>query len=188
MTMTETKTDVRLMTADELLRLYSKGVRGELIRGELYKTMPAGIEHGEIVMKLGAELIAFVKARRSGRIAGSDSGVLLEQDPDTVREPDIAFFSESKIPAGTRVRGYAEVVPDLVVEVVSPNNSTREINDKALMWISHGVRLVWVVYPDSRTIALYTHDGPVTVLTDTDALNGQEVLPGFTCNVADIFD
>ena len=82
-------------------------------------------------MKLGAELIAFVKARRSGRIAGSDSGVLLEQDPDTVREPDIAFFSESKIPAGTRVRGYAEVVPDLVVEVVSPSNSNHEIYDKA---------------------------------------------------------
>lgn len=188
MTMTETKTDVRLMTADELLRLYSKGVRGELIRGELYKAMPAGMEHGEIVMKLGAELTVFVKARRSGRIAGSDSGVLLEQDPDTVREPDIAFFSESKISAETRVRGYAEVVPDLVVEVVSPSNSNHEIYDKARMWISHGVRLVWVIYPDSRTVAIHTHDGPVTVLTDTDTLEGQEVLPGFTCNIADIFD
>ena len=51
------------------------------------------------------------------------------------------------MPLGTRITGYAEVVPDLVVEVVSPNNSLREVNDKALMWLSYGARLVWVVNP-----------------------------------------
>ena len=188
MTITRTKTAPKLITADELLRLYSKGVRGELIRGELYRTMPAGGEHGEIVMKLGAELTAFVKARRSGRVAGSDSGVLLEQVPDTVREPDIAFFSVDKIPANTRVTGYYEVIPDLVVEVVSPNNTDREIYDKARMWLSYGVRIVWVIYPDTRTVAIHSQDAPVTVLNDTDTLDGQDVLPSFTCNIANIFD
>ena len=188
MTITETKADAKLITADELLQLYSKGVQGELIRGELCRTMPAGGEHGEIVVNLAYQLQSFVKPRGLGRIAASDSGVWLERDPDTVREPDIAFISTGKIPADARITGYYEVAPDLVVEVVSPNNTDREINDKAKMWLSHGVQLVWVVYPDTRTVAIHPHDGPVTVLSDTETLDGQDILPGFTCNIADIFD
>ena len=137
-----TRTDTKRLTADDLLRLYSEGVRGELIRGELCQTMPTGQEHGEIVMNLGALLRVFIKPRRLGRLTGSDSGVWLERDPDTVREPDIAYFSAEKMPPGVRVTGYAEVVPDLVVEVASPSDSLREINDKALMWLSYGVSLV----------------------------------------------
>ena len=188
MTITTAKTDVDLLTADDLLRLYDQGVRGELVRGVLCETMPTGMEHGEIVANLVYQLQLFVKPRNLGRIAASDIGVWLERDPDTVREPDIAFFSASKIPAGTRVRGYAEVIPDLIVEVVSPNDSTSEINDKARMWLSHGVGLVWVLHPDTRTIEIHPREGEVIVLGDTDALDGQDVLPGFACNIADIFD
>ena len=75
-TMTETK----LLTAADLLRLYGKGVRGELIRGVLCETMPAGGEHGEIIMNLGGELRNFIKPRRLGRLAGSDSGIWLERE------------------------------------------------------------------------------------------------------------
>ena len=183
-TMTETK----LMTAADLLRLYGKGVRGELIRGVLCETMPSGQEHGEIVMNLGGELRNFIKPRRLGRLVGSDSGVWLERDPDTVREPDIAFFSRQKIPPGVRITGYSEVVPDLVVEVKSPSDSMREVFDKARMWSSFGVPLVWVLYPDSRTVAVHPTGGPVSTLTDADALTGGDVLPGFTCNISEIFD
>ena len=65
----------------------------------------------------------FIKPRKLGSLTASDSGVWLERDPDTVREPDIAYFSAEKMPRGVRVTGYAEVAPDLVVEVVSPNNT-----------------------------------------------------------------
>ena len=188
MTITGTKTEAKLLTAGDLLRLYGKGVRGELIRGELCETMPTGGEHGEVVVNLVIALGNFVKPRSLGRIAASDSGVWLERDPDTVREPDIAFFSTDKIPAGVRVTGYYETAPDLVVEVVSPNDSTREINDKARMWLSHGVRLVWVLDPDTRTVTIHPIDGDVMTLAGTDTLDGQDVLPGFSCNVADIFD
>ena len=183
-TMTETK----LLTADDLLRLYSKGVRGELIRGVLCETMASGQEHGEIVMNLGGELRIFVKPRRLGRLVASDSGVWLERDPDTVREPDIAFFSREKIPPGVRVTGYSEVVPDLVVEVKSPSDSMREVFDKARMWSSFGVPLVWVLYPDSRTVVVHPESGPMSTLTDADVLDGGDVLPGFTCNISDIFN
>ncbi len=184
MTMTKTK----LITAAELLRLYSEGVRGELIRGELYETMPSGQQHGEIAMQIGHLLLRFVRPRRLGRVMGSDAGVWLERDPDTVREPDVAFFAADKMPPGETVRGYAEAVPNLVVEIASPSNSAREVRDKARMWLSFGVRLVWVVYPDARAVELHTVDGGRRVLAEGDTLDGGDVLPGFSCEVSDIFD
>ena len=186
--MTTAHLDTKLLTADDLLRLYGEGVRGELIRGVLCETMPTGQEHGEVVVSLTILLGTFVKSWKLGRLMASDSGVWLERNPDTVREPDIAYFSAEKIPPGVRVTGYAEAVPDLVVEVVSPNDSLREVNDKALMWLSHGVPLVWVVNPDRRTVDVHREGGEVSTLTDNDSLDGLDVLPGFTCAVRDVFD
>ncbi len=177
----------RLLTADELLQLYSKGVRGELIRGVLSETEPAGTEHGVIVVNLVMELRMFAKPRRLGTLTASDSGVWLERDPDTVREPDIAYFSAERIPLDQQVTGYAEVAPDLVVEVGSPRDSHRELNDKALMWLSFGTRLVWVVHPDTRTVDAHRTNHPVVTLRGNQALDGPDILPGFTCPLRDIF-
>ena len=186
--MVVTAQEVKLLTADDLLRLYSKGVRGELIRGVLCKTMSVGGEHGETVVNLVIALGNFVKPRRLGRLAASDSGVLLERSPDTVREPDIVFFSAEKIPPSVRVTGYYEEVPDLVVEVASPSDSVREVNDKARMWLSYGTRLVWVLHPNRRSVDVHTPGGDVNTLTNEDNLNGGDVLPGFECSLSDIFD
>jgi Uma2 family endonuclease len=186
--MAVTDVGARLLTADDLLRLYSQGVRGELIRGVLCETMPTGREHGQIVVNLAAELRAFVKPRRLGILTASDSGVWLERDPDTVREPDIAFFAAQKLPLDERVRGYAEVVPDLVVEVASPGDGRREINGKARMWLKFGARLVWVVHPERRTVDVHRANHPVMMLSDADALDGLDVLPGFRCPVGEVFE
>ena len=182
-----TTTETDLLTADDLLRLYSRGVRGELIRGVLCETMPVGIEHGRIVMDLAYELNSFIKPRRLGTLVGSDAGVWLERDPDTVREPDVAFFSVGNVPLDRRVTGYAELPPDLVVEVASPSDSRREVHDKARMWLSHGVRLVWVVQPQTRTVDVYQADGDAATLGEQDSLDGLDVLPGFTCAVSALF-
>ncbi len=182
-----TTTPTKLLTADDLLQLYSKGVRGELIRGELCETMPSGGRHGEVVMKAGIYIGNFIIPRRLGRLAGSDSGVLLERDPDTVREPDIAFISAERHPLDVEVTGYYEVVPDLVVEVVSPGDSPREVMDKALMWLSYGARLVWAVNPGSRSVDVYRQGERTLTLSESDTLDGLDVLPGFTCPVSDIF-
>ena len=184
---TQTTTHTKLLTADELLRLYSRGVRGELIRGVLCETMPAGQRHGKIVADLLIELGAFVKPRRLGTLVASDSGVWLEGDPDTVREPDIAFTSVERLPLDADVPGYAEVVPDLVVEVASPSDSRRGVHDKARMWLSHGVRLVWVVYPETRTVDVHRADHDAATLGEDDALDGLDVLPGFSCAVKAVF-
>ncbi len=177
-----------LLTADDLLRLYGEGVRGELIRGELSETMPTGQEHGEVVMNLGILLGNFIKPQGLGRLMGSDTGVLLERDPDTVREPDVAFISAERLPTGVRVRGYSEVVPDLVVEVVSPGDGRGEVYDKARMWISHGARMVWVADPDTHTVEVHEPSAPLATLEESDTLSGGDVLPGFSCPVRDVFD
>ena len=177
----------KLLTADDLLRLSSKGVKGELIRGVLHETMSAGVNHGKIVVKLVLLLGAFVMPRNLGTLLASDTGILLERNPDTVREPDVAFISSEKMPIGADVPGYSEVVPDLVVGVASPSDSLAEVRRKAEMWLDHGVRLVWVAHPVTHTIDVYQANGSVIALTEDDTLDGGEVLPGFTCEVRDIF-
>ena len=182
-----TTTHTKLLTADDLLRLDGRGVRGELIRGVLCEAMPTGQEHGEIAAVLAAELVVFTRPRKLGRVTTSDSGVWLERDPDTVREPDVAYFSAERTPPGVRVTGYSVTVPDLVVEIASPGDSRREVHDKARMWLSHGVRLVWVVYPETRTVDVHRDDAAVSTLAADDFLDGLDVLPGFTCAVRAVF-
>ena len=185
--MTTAETTPRLLTADDLLRLDSEGKRGELIRGVLCEMSPGGLGHGKYAAKLLIELGVFVGQRRLGTMFTAETGFWLEHDPDTVRAPDAAFVSAERLPLDADDPGYAEVVPDLVAEVRSPNDSRREVRAKALMWLSYGVRLVWVVHPDTRTIDVYRADAePVTL--DADAtLDGGDVLPGFTCAVAAVF-
>lgn len=178
----------KLLTAEDLLRLHSEGVRGELIRGVLHKGMASGVEHGELVMNLGFIVNGFTKPRRLGRVVGSDVGVRLERNPDTVREPDLAFVSADKLPLGVRNTGYLEVAPDLVVEIVSPSDRLSDVAEKARMWLSYGAALVWVIHPETRTVEAYRADAPVETLVEDEVLDGAPALPGFACTVRDVFD
>ena len=185
---TTTITSENLLTVDDLLRLYSEGIRGELIRGVRCETIPTGLTHGEIAMNLGSELRNFTKPRRLGRVAGSDFGVLLERDPDTVREPDVAYISAQKLPLEIRSPGFWEGIPDIVAEIVSPSDSPQEVFDKARMWISFGAALVWTVDPETRTVEVHRPNQPQLKLSDDDTLDGGQVLAGFSCPVRDLFD
>ena len=186
--MTTTPAPTKLITADELLSLYSEGVRGELIRGELCDTMPTGGKHGEVVANMVISIGSYAKSRRLGRVAASDSGVLLERDPDTVREPDIAYISAARLPLDVEVAGYYEVVPDLVVEITSPSDTRSAVTDKALMWLSYGARMVWTVNPESRSVDVYRPGERTITLQESDTLDGMTVLPGFQRTVREIFD
>ena len=138
-------------------------------------------------MELGRHLGNFIAPQRLGRLIGSDAGVWLERDPDTVREPDIGFISAERLPLGERVQGYSEVVPELVVEIVSPSDDAAEVVKKARMWLSFGVRLVWVVHPDSRSVDVHRAEHPVETVGDEGQLDGLDVLPGFRCSLGSIF-
>ena len=183
-----TTTKRKLLTAEDLLELHSKGVKGELIRGVFCEIVSAGIEHGEVAANFSGEIRTFIRPKRLGRVFTSDSGIRLERGPDTVREPDVGFISAERLPLGTRVTGYSEVVPELVIEIVSPSGTVREMYDRACMWLRHGVTLVWVAYPDTRTVDVYRQDGPTVTLFEDDVLDGAPVLPGFTLPVREVFE
>ncbi len=180
-----TATETKLLSADDLLRLYSKGERGELIRGVCCETEPEGAEHGRVLATLGALLASFVQTRRLGRLA-MGSGIWLDHDPDTVRKADIAYFAPGRLDG--RVTGYAEVLPDLVAEVESFTDGRNAIFDKSHMWLSSGVRLAWAVYPESRTVAVHRPGERRVMLAAGDDLDGEDVLPGFSCTVSAVFD
>ncbi len=179
-------TETKLLTAEDLLRMHSQGVRGELLRGVFCKAMPTGREHGEIAANTAYELLNHIKPRKLGIVTTSDSGVRLERDPDTVREPDVAFFGAQRV-GPERVKSYSDVVPDLVVEIVLPNDDAEKVYDKARMWLSFGVRLVWVANPDSRSMDVHRSGHAVQSVGEDGELDGLDVLPGFRCAVASMF-
>ena len=177
-----------LLTADDLLALHGQGVKGELIKGVLKEKVAAGIKHGVIAGSLIGEIRNYIRPRRMGRVGGTDAGVLLERNPDTVREPDVYYISAAKLPLDVEVNGYYESAPDLVAEVLSPSDTRQEFDAKIQMWLDFGVRLVIAIYPETRNITTHQPGRPSVTLGYGDTLDGGDVIPGFQCPVREIFD
>ena len=177
-----------LLTAEDLLRLSSEGVKGELIRGVLCETVSVGKRHARIAGRIITGFNNFVVPRHSGQVGGTDGGVLIQRNPDTVREPDVYFVSAERLPLDDDSDGYLEVVPELVVEIVSPSDRQEAVNDKTLMWLSLGVLMVVEVYPAERAVMVHRPNTPAVTLTGEDALDGGDVLPGFSLPLSEIFD
>lgn len=178
----------KLMTADELLRLPDDGMRHELVRGELSTMPPGGDEHGDLASTFHFSLTAHVRAQRLGRTYVADTGYLLTRDPDTVRAPDVAFVRRDRVDATGRLRGFREGAPDLVVEVISPNDLYTEVDEKVAEYLEHGAQLVFVVNPRRRTVTRHRPGEPVRVLTEDDVLDGDDVVPGWTLAVRELFE
>ena len=176
-----------LFTAEELLCLPTVGRRLELVKGKVYEMAPAGGRHGYVAIKMGAPLSVHVQSNRLGHVFAAETGFIIQRDPDTVRAPDAAFVSLNRLSADEIPDGYIAVIPDLVVEVVSPSDTRREVRDKVEDWLRAGVRLVWVLYPVSRTASVYRSVENVRNLTEADFLDGEDVVPGFSCPLADLF-
>lgn len=178
----------KLMTADELLRLPDDGMRHELVQGELRTMPPGGDEHGEIAGTFHSSLGPYVRAQNLGRTYIADTGYHLAKDPDTVRAPDVAFVRRERVEATGRLRGFREGAPDLVVEVISPNDLYTEVDQKVAEYLAHGARLVFVINPRRRTVARHRPGEPVRTLTEDDALDGEDVVPGWTLSVRELFE
>ena len=167
-----------LLTAEELLHLSIPDKRVELIRGVLVVREPAGARHGRIVVKVTFELGTFVRAHGLGVVYAAGTGFTLARGPDTVRAPDVAFIRQDRLPAPEPI-GFPELGPDLVVEVLSPGDRPGEVLAKVAHWLSAGTRLVWIIDPDRRIARIYREDGSETIVTADQALDGEDVLPGF---------
>lgn len=176
----------RLWTVEELERASLDG-RHELIDGALVEMTPSGDRASTTAMRLGSRLNLHVEARDLGRVYGADGGFVLFPDRQLVRVPDVAFVRSERLPSEATRDGFPRLAPDLVVEVVSPGDSAAEVLDKVEMYLKAGVRLVWVVDPRARTVAVHTPDRSVRLLTVGDELDGGVVLPDFRVAVAEVF-
>ena len=179
----------KLMTAEELLRLprARDGRRHELVRGELRTMAPRGFEHGDVTSVFDRSLGNYVETHQLGRAVVGEPGFKLTVDPDTVRAPDVAYVRRERLEAAGRVRGYWPGAPDLAVEVISPNDLYTEVDEKVAQWLEHGTRLVFVVNPRRRTVAVHRPEQPVRILGVDDVLDGEDVVRGWTLPVRDLF-
>ncbi len=169
------------VTDQDLLRLPKDGRKYELVDGEI-RVSPAGARHGEISLRLGAALLAFVRERRLGRVFDSSTGYRLPGG--NVRSPDASFVSSKRLP---RVpEGFAELAPDLAVEVLSPEDSPREVLDKLGEYLAAGVPLVWVIDPRTSRAVSYRSLTDVREIGPDGTLDGEEVLPGFHCSLSEL--
>ncbi|MDT5159419.1 MAG: hypothetical protein QOH51_3776 [Acidobacteriota bacterium] len=177
----------QLFTAEQLFHMPSDDFRYELVEGVLIKMSPTGFEHGDVALTLAYLLKGHVLTHKLGKVLAAETGFKLASDPDTVLAPDAAFIRQEEIDRVGRTRKFWPGAPDLAVEVMSPGDSVRKTDEKAKAWLSYGARMVWTVNPGKRTISVYRPGEDVSVLTEADALDGQTVVPGFRCDVKEIF-
>ena len=176
-----------LMTADELLRSDIPHKSTELVRGRLIVREPPGTRHGRVQSRLNFLVGGFVYSRKLGAVFGQDTGFRIASDPDTVRAPDLAFVRQERL-ALIEPRGYAALAPDLVAEILSPEDGPGEVPAKIGEWLNAGVEIAWVIDPDRQTAQVYRSDGSVAAITRDGTLDGESVLPGLGVILAELFE
>lgn len=176
-----------LMTAADLLEVSDDGQRYELIDGGVRGRSPAGNKHGKIAMALGFRLAAFAQEKKLGAVYAAETGFLIRQNPDTVRAPDVAFITQARIDEVGPVDGYWPGAPDIVAEVVSPNDRFSETEQKALDWLKSGSKIVWVVDPAQAHVTEYLGVSRIRVLSSEETLTAAELLPGWEVKIAELF-
>ena len=176
----------QLITAEEFGQMLNPadGTRQELVKGEIIAMPPVKGRHGIVASRIDRKLGNYVDVRKLGWVA-VEAGTRLERDPDTVRGPDVSFYSIDRQPE--MPDGYFEIAPDLAVEVLSPDDRRRKVREKIAESVANGVRLVWLVDPEARTVMVYSGNTRGVEYVEADTLDGGDVLPGFTCPVADLF-
>lgn len=141
--------------------------------------------HGGISNNVAYQLTRFADEHELGAVFGQDTGFHIATDPDTVRAPDAAFVRKERLAEIPR-RGYPRLAPDLVVEVLSPDDRPGEVLAKIGQWLEAGARLVWVLDPEAGQVRVHRPDGSLDLLGAADAVDGEDVLPGFRCPVSDL--
>lgn len=180
-------TTPKLMTAKEFLHLPDTDRPKELVRGRVvYMNVPYP-RHGHYCLAIGRQLGNFVEQHDLGWVFSNDAGVVTEQDPDTVRGPDVVYFSYSKVPKGKLPNDYLDAIPELAIEIRSADSRWKNLLRKVGEYLEAGVTSVCVVDPDAQTVHVFSADQPVRVLTIADEWTLPEVLPGFSVKLSELF-
>ena len=181
-------TQTRLMTAEELFNMPDDGYhRYELVRGELRTMAPPGVYHGKSATRVGRSLADYVDENDLGEVYITEVGFLIGSNPDHVRAPDIAFVRREREDEVGEIQGYFPGPPDLAIEVISPNDIYREVDEKVQDWLDAGTRMVIVINPRRREVRLHTPQADAIVLMPGDTLDGGDVVPGWRIPVRTVF-
>lgn len=175
----------KLYTVDEfeaVIRLPENRDRNfELIQGEIVEKVPTEL-HGLVNTNILGYLWTYSRTHNIGRV-GPEIRNRIPGDDYNARQPDISFFLDTQRPVVER--GPVLQMPDLAVEVKSPDDSFREMREKADYYLANGARMVWLVYPEKRIVEIHTAD-EFQILIDGETIEVSDVLPGFTLPVRDI--
>ncbi len=176
----------RRLSIDDLARFPEDGKRRELVDGQVVEWDVTTLRHGAIANLLATIITGFVRQYRLGTVVTTDALICLLGSAYHARGGDIAFFARGRLP-GDLDASAADVVPDFVVEVLSPSDRADQVQAKIHDWLGAGVRLLWYVDPATGITAVYRPDGGV-VAGPEDRLDGGDVLPGFTLRLQDLLD
>jgi Uma2 family endonuclease len=174
-------------TPEDLLEINDRPMP-ELVDGELLER-EMGQESDSIALLIGAFLVTFVRTNKLGLVNGSQGSYqVFPDDPDKVRIPDVSFTRRERLSGDGPARGHGRIAPDLAVEVISPNDRAKDVTEKINDFLAAGIPLIWIVYPDSRTVQVFRLDGSAQNLKVGDILDGEDILPGFRLEVAALFE
>lgn len=182
--MTQQKT---LLTADEFYEFccHNDG-RYELVDGRVVELAPANEEHGEVALNIGTEFNLYSRQHGIGR-GGVEIGYRLRQNPDVVRGPDVSFNVRSRVEGERPLRTFVSGAPDIAVEVFSPSNTEAEMARKVAEYLAAGSRRVWVTYTSNRSVTVHRDDGATITYTGDEVITDEELLPGFSLPLSEIF-
>lgn len=179
-----------IVTDDESRQASRDAQRDVRLDGEARPTL-GGFRHGAICMRLGARLFAFVAERGLGRVVDSTAGYRwpsrVPGQPDDVLSPDVSFVAAGRL-RGRVPDGFPALAPDLAVEVVAPHDRVDDLFRRIGEYLDVGSRIVWVIDPASRHAVVWRGLMAVRSIGEDGVLDGEEVLPGFACRLADVLD
>src|SRR5262245_15685175 len=176
------------ITAEQLYEMPDDGLRHELLRGFLIAEPAPGRLHGRTIANIASILKAFVRSTRSGIVYAADTGFVLARDPDTVRGPDVAYVTNERERLAGGEAPYFPGAPDLAIEVISPSERMSEVLGKVSDYLAAGSRLVWLVDPIREEVRVFRSPFTPRVLAADDVLDGEDVLPGFSVRVSELFE
>jgi Uma2 family endonuclease len=178
----------KLLTSEEFAALPKEGDPLELVLGEVVVLNRPFTSHGYHMAEITGLLREFVKSRALGRVVSGDAGVVTHRNPDSVRGPDVAYYSYARIPAGPLPEGYWPASPELVVEIRSPGDRWKDTLQKVAEYLQADVVTVLVIDPELRHVNVYSANSEPKTLTDRDVLQLPDVLPGFEVPVKKLFE
>lgn len=176
------------LTFHDVAKLDPDDEPGELDDGTWIPVSRSTFRHGEISGNAYSALRSYAKAHPGWLVSVGDPGARLQRDPDTLLGPDVAVVRAERRPKGRGAEGWLEGAPDLSVEVAGDSQSIAELTRKATRYLAAGGRLVWVLDAAQESVVVFASGKPVRVVGSSEILDGDDLLPGFSCKVSELFE